>query len=86
MFAEREIRKKLMKEWEDMRVLVVVVAILEVAVVLVVVVVKGYCSTGVRVMVVVVVVLVLATVGVEPAVEDCGYEGAAGKELFGMWA
>ena len=39
--AEREIRKKLMKEWEDMRVLVVVVAILEVAVVLVVVVVKG---------------------------------------------
>ena len=38
--AEREIRKKLMKEWEDMRVLVVVVAILEVAVVLVVVVVK----------------------------------------------
>ena len=39
-----------------------------------------------RVMVVVVVVLVLATVGAEPAVEDCGYEGAAGKELFGMWA
>ena len=38
--AEREIRKKLMKEWEDMRVLVVVVVILEVAVVLVVVVVK----------------------------------------------
>ena len=39
-----------------------------------------------RLMVVVVVVLVLAIVGVEPAVEDCGYEGAAGKELFGMWA
>ena len=39
-----------------------------------------------RVMVVVVVALVLAPVGVEPAVEDCGYEGAAGKELFGMWA
>ena len=40
--AEREIRKKLMKEWEDMRVLVVVVVgvTLEVAVVLVVVVVK----------------------------------------------
>ena len=36
LFAEREIRKKLMKEWEDMRVLVVV---LEVAAVLVVVVV-----------------------------------------------
>ena len=34
----------------------------------------------------VVVVLVLTTVGVEPAVEDCGYEGAACKELFGMWA
>ena len=42
--AEREIRKKLMKEWEDMRLLclvVVVVVVLEVAVVLVVVVVKG---------------------------------------------
>ena len=38
--AEREIRKKLMKEWEDMRVVVVVVS-LEVAVVLVVAVVKG---------------------------------------------
>ena len=44
MFAEREIRKKLMKEWEDMRVLVVVVVVvvLEVAAVLVeVVFVKG---------------------------------------------
>ena len=44
LFAEREIRKKLMKEWEDMRVLVVVVVVvvLEVAAVLVVVVVvKG---------------------------------------------
>ena len=43
--AEREIRKKLMKEWEDMRVLVVVVVVvvvLEVAAVLVeVVFVKG---------------------------------------------
>ena len=41
LFAEREIRKKLMKEWEDMRVLVVVVVVvvLEVAAVLVVVVV-----------------------------------------------
>ena len=27
LFAEREIRKKLMKEWEDMRVLVVVVVV-----------------------------------------------------------
>ena len=44
LFAEREIRKKLMKEWEDMRVLVVVVVVVvsEVAAVLVVVVVvKG---------------------------------------------
>ena len=44
LFAGREIRKKLMKEWEDMRVLVVVVVVvvLEVAAVLVVVVVvKG---------------------------------------------
>ena len=44
LFAEREIRKKLMKEWEDMRVLVVVVVVvvLEVAAVLVeVVFVKG---------------------------------------------
>ena len=44
LFAEREIRKKLMKEWEDMRVLVVVVVVvvLDVAAVLVVVVVvKG---------------------------------------------